>query len=51
MERSQGTGIGLAIAKALVNEHGRSISACNRNSGGLVIHRTLPVAAALAVPA
>ncbi len=40
---SGGHGLGLAIAEAAIKRHGGSISAANRESGGLEIHVSLPV--------
>ncbi|MFT5138722.1 MAG: two-component system sensor histidine kinase CpxA [Lysobacterales bacterium] len=40
--KSGGHGLGLAIAEAAVKRHAGSISAANRESGGLEIHVSLP---------
>ena len=37
-----GTGLGLPIAKRIVEEHGGAISAHNRSGGGLTVRLTLP---------
>ncbi len=42
--RSGGTGLGLAIAKKIVEEHGGTIGAENRDSGGFRVRLTLPLA-------
>jgi signal transduction histidine kinase len=42
--RRAGAGLGLAIAKGIVNSHGGTISAQNRNGSGAVFSFTLPVA-------
>jgi two-component system sensor histidine kinase KdpD len=42
-ERAGGTGLGLSICKGFVEAHGGSISASNRNSGGLTIEIKLPL--------
>lgn len=41
--KSKGTGLGLAIVKKLVEEHGGSVSAENRESGGARIIVRLPI--------
>jgi signal transduction histidine kinase len=40
---SQGSGLGLSIAKSLVEAHGGTISAANRPGGGTVVSVVLPV--------
>jgi two-component system sensor histidine kinase KdpD len=40
---SEGTGIGLAICKAIVEAHGGHISAANRPSGGAIFTFTVPL--------
>lgn len=42
-ERAGGTGLGLSICKGFVEAHGGSISAKNRDSGGLTIEIKLPL--------
>ena len=42
-ERAGGTGLGLSICKGFVEAHGGSISANNRDSGGLTIEIRLPL--------
>jgi two-component system OmpR family sensor kinase len=42
---SDGHGLGLAIARRVVQTHGGSIRALNRDSGGLRVEIVLPVAA------
>lgn len=41
-ERSGGTGLGLSIAKGIVAAHGGTVSACNRQEGGLKVELRLP---------
>jgi len=41
--KSKGTGLGLAIVKKLVEEHGGTVSAENRESGGARITVRLPI--------
>jgi len=38
-----GHGLGLAIARQVVQQHGGSIAACNRDGGGLCVEITLPL--------
>jgi len=42
--KSGGTGLGLAIAKKIIEEHGGSISARNREAGGFRVSFDLPLA-------
>ena len=49
--KSGGTGLGLAIAKKIVEEHGGSISAENREKGGFRVRFDLPLEKAVAAPA
>jgi two-component system OmpR family sensor kinase len=42
---TDGHGLGLAIARRVVQTHGGSIRALNRDSGGLRVEIVLPVAA------
>ena len=41
--KSSGTGLGLLIARRIVEEHGGSIEARNREGGGLVVEVRLPL--------
>ncbi len=43
-QRSQGTGMGLSIAKAIVEAHGGSIGVTSQLGHGSVFHFTLPIA-------
>gem|GEM_PF-6943380 len=49
--KSGGTGLGLAIAKKIVEEHGGSISAENRDDGGFRVRFDLPLEKPVATPA
>jgi two-component system, NtrC family, nitrogen regulation sensor histidine kinase NtrY len=49
--KSGGTGLGLAIAKKIVEEHGGSISAENREDGGFRVRFDLPLEKPVATPA
>lgn len=42
---SKGTGLGLAVAQGIVQEHGGTITATNRESGGACFEITLPTTA------
>ena len=41
---SRGTGLGLTVAEGIVTQHGGTISACNRASGGASLQVVLPAA-------
>jgi signal transduction histidine kinase len=41
---AQGTGLGLTVAEGIVTQHGGTISASNRSSGGACLEVTLPAA-------
>ena len=49
--KSGGTGLGLAIAKKIVEEHGGTIAAENRESGGFRVRFDLPLENAVPAPA
>ncbi len=49
--KSGGTGLGLAIAKKIIEEHGGSISAENREQGGFRVKFELPLEREAGAPA
>jgi nitrogen fixation/metabolism regulation signal transduction histidine kinase len=49
--KEKGTGLGLAIVKKIVDEHGGTVLAANRPSGGACVTLRLPLVVPAAVPA
>lgn len=41
---SRGTGLGLTVAEGIITQHGGSITACNRPTGGAILQVVLPKA-------
>lgn len=48
---AKGTGLGLSIVRSVAHAHGGSVTAVPRDGGGLVVHVTLPIAAAASATA